>query len=50
MRPGRATREKWRILDGKDIEWCIFMFRAPKVVAPHESIKDHVGWALMYKH
>jgi hypothetical protein len=34
MRPGGATREKWRISDGKDDEWCDFMFETPKVVAP----------------
>jgi hypothetical protein len=34
MRPGGATREKWRILDGKVSEWSIFMFGALKVVAP----------------
>jgi hypothetical protein len=34
LRLGGATREKWRISDGKVSEWSIFMFRAPKVVAP----------------
>jgi hypothetical protein len=29
-----ATRGKWRIPDGKGGEWCVFMFGAPKVVAP----------------
>jgi hypothetical protein len=33
-RPGGATRGKWRMPDGKGGEWCVFMFRAPKVVAP----------------
>jgi hypothetical protein len=34
LRPGRATRGKWRIPDGKHSEWCVFMFGARKVVAP----------------
>jgi hypothetical protein len=34
LRQGGATRGKWRIPDGKGGEWCVFMFRAPKVVAP----------------
>jgi hypothetical protein len=34
LRPGEATRGKWRILDEKGGEWCVFMFEAPKVVAP----------------
>jgi ribonuclease HI len=34
MRPDGATRGKWTIPDGKGGEWCVFMFRAPKVVAP----------------
>jgi hypothetical protein len=34
MRSGGATRGKWRIPDGKISEWSIFMFGAPKVVAP----------------
>jgi hypothetical protein len=34
VRPGEATREKWRISDGKSGEWNVFMFRALKVVAP----------------
>jgi hypothetical protein len=34
LRPSGATRGKWRILDGKGSEGCVFMFRAPKVVAP----------------
>jgi hypothetical protein len=34
LRPGGATRGKWRIPDGKGGEWYVFMFRAPKVVAP----------------
>jgi hypothetical protein len=44
MRLGKATRGKWRILDGKGGEWCVFMFRALKVVAPPKSIKDPVTW------
>jgi hypothetical protein len=28
LRPGGATRCKWRIPDGKGGEWCVFMFRA----------------------
>jgi hypothetical protein len=32
MRPDGRTREKWRIPDGKDGEWIVFMFEAPKVV------------------
>jgi hypothetical protein len=32
-RPGGTIRGKWRIPDEK-VEWSIFMFRAPKVVAP----------------
>jgi hypothetical protein len=34
MRSGRATRVKWRILDGKVRERPVVMFGAPKVVAP----------------
>jgi hypothetical protein len=34
MRPGGATRGKWRIPDGKDGERSVVMFGAPKVVAP----------------
>jgi hypothetical protein len=34
VRPGGSTRGKWRIPDAKDGEWNVFMFRAPKVVAP----------------
>jgi hypothetical protein len=34
VRPGRATRKKWRILDEKGREWNVFMFGALKVVAP----------------
>jgi hypothetical protein len=34
MRPGEATRGKWRILDGKVEERSVIMFGAPKVVAP----------------
>jgi hypothetical protein len=33
LRSGGATRGKWRILDGKGGEWCVFMFEDPKVVA-----------------
>jgi hypothetical protein len=50
LRPGRATRGKWRITDGKVGEWIIFMFGDPKVVAGPMSIKDRVGWALRNKH
>jgi hypothetical protein len=49
MRPGGASRGKWRILDGKDDEWSILMFGTSKVVALPVSIKDHVGWALLIK-
>jgi hypothetical protein len=34
LRPGGAIRGKWRIPDGKVDVWSIFMFRAPKVLAP----------------
>jgi hypothetical protein len=34
LRQGRAIRRKWRIPDEKGGEWNVFMFRAPKVVAP----------------
>jgi hypothetical protein len=34
LRLGGATRGKWRISDGKGGEWNIFMFGAPKMVAP----------------
>jgi hypothetical protein len=34
MRPGRATRGKWRIPDGKVREKSVVMFGASKVVAP----------------
>jgi hypothetical protein len=33
LRPGRATRGKWRIPDGRVRERSIVMFRALKVVA-----------------
>jgi hypothetical protein len=33
LRPGRATRGKWRITDGTVGEWIVFMFGALKVVA-----------------
>jgi hypothetical protein len=32
--PGEATRGKWTIPDGKDGEWCFFIFRVLKLVAP----------------
>jgi hypothetical protein len=47
MRPGRVTRGKWRILDVKEWEWSIFIFRALKVVALPMSVKDRIGWALL---
>jgi hypothetical protein len=34
LRPSRATRGKYRILDGKGESGLFFIFRAPKVVAP----------------
>jgi hypothetical protein len=34
LRPGGAIRRKWRLPDGRVGEWYVFMFRAPKVVAP----------------
>jgi hypothetical protein len=34
MRPGGATRGKWRIPDGKVGERSVVMFGAPKMVAP----------------
>jgi hypothetical protein len=34
MRPSKATRGKWRIPDDKVGERSIFMFGAPKVIAP----------------
>jgi hypothetical protein len=34
VRQGGAARGKWRISYVKGGEWCVFMFRAPKVVAP----------------
>jgi hypothetical protein len=40
LRSGGATRGKWRIPDGKGREWNVFMFEAPKVVAPSVSIED----------
>jgi hypothetical protein len=33
IRPGGATRGKWRIRDGKVGEKYVVIFRAPKVVA-----------------
>jgi hypothetical protein len=33
VRLDRATRRKWRIPDEKGGEWCVFIFRAPKMVA-----------------
>jgi hypothetical protein len=30
MRPGRAIRGKWRILDGKKDEWSDTKFGAPR--------------------
>jgi hypothetical protein len=50
LKSGRAAREKWRILDGKGGEWCVFMFGALNVLVPLESIKDYVSWALIMKH
>jgi hypothetical protein len=38
LRPGKATRGKWRILDGKGGEWCVFMFRDLKLVGPCLSL------------
>jgi hypothetical protein len=35
LRQDRAIRGKWRIPDGKGGEWCVFIFKALKVVAPH---------------
>jgi hypothetical protein len=29
-----STRGKWRMQDGKVGEWFVFMFEAPKVLAP----------------
>jgi hypothetical protein len=40
MRSDGATRGEWRVPDGKVGERSIFMFGAPKVVAPPMSIKD----------
>jgi hypothetical protein len=34
MRPSRATWGKWRIPYGKGERGSVFMFKAPKVVAP----------------
>jgi hypothetical protein len=34
MRPGGATRGKWRIPDGNVGKRYVVMFGAPKVVAP----------------
>jgi hypothetical protein len=34
MRLGVATRRKWRIPDGKVGERFVYIFGAPKVVAP----------------
>jgi hypothetical protein len=33
MRPDGTIRGKWRIPNGKDGEWIVFMLEAPKVVA-----------------
>jgi hypothetical protein len=30
MRPGRASRRKWRILDRKEEEWSNVIFGAPR--------------------
>jgi hypothetical protein len=30
MRPDRAIREKWRIMDGKEGEWSDLIFGAPR--------------------
>jgi hypothetical protein len=46
LRQGGAIRGKWRIADGKSGDWCVFMFRALKVVALPVSIKDCIGSAL----
>jgi hypothetical protein len=43
MRPGGATRGKWRIPDGKVRERSVVMFRALKVVAPPVLIKDRLS-------
>jgi hypothetical protein len=50
MRPGGATKGKWRIPVGKVGERSVVIFRAPKMVAPPVSIMDHVSWALRNKH
>jgi hypothetical protein len=34
MRPGGATRGKWRVQDGKVRERSTVMFGSPKMVAP----------------
>jgi hypothetical protein len=33
LRPGVETRGKWGTLDGKDADWFVVLFGAPKVVA-----------------
>jgi hypothetical protein len=50
MRPGRATRGKWRTTDEKVGEWFVFMFGAPKVVAPACVDYGPHSWALLIKH
>jgi hypothetical protein len=40
MRPGGATREKWRIADGKVGERSVVMFETLRWWPPPESIND----------
>jgi hypothetical protein len=50
LRLSGTTRGKWKILDGKDKGWCVFIFGAQKVVAPPSKlIMDLIVWALMSK-
>jgi hypothetical protein len=47
VRSGGATREKWRIPDGK-VESGLFSYsELRRWLPPPMSIKDHVGWALL---
>jgi hypothetical protein len=43
MRPDRAIREKWRILDEKIESGLDHKFEAPRLKPPTMSIKAHIG-------
>jgi hypothetical protein len=50
MRPRRAIKGKWRILDGKKGEWSDLIFGAQRWKLLPVSVKARVGWVRMNKH